>query len=137
MRISKATGRRYTVPLESRIDRAFWSREVVYDGDEVKIHIETSFVQDGAAATVTILERPEKGEDSELTVLESSDLANGELILDYTIELPELPAGDGGAGHVPETRNLVFVVSFTDYELTNEDDPPVLPVDAGAIRFSE
>jgi hypothetical protein len=135
MRLTKSTNRQYTVPFESMIDRAFWSREVAYDGDEVKLHIETSYVADGAAATVTIKERTQSGEETVVTEIASSDLSGGELILDHTVELPEAQAGDDAA--LPDLREYIFIVEFADYHLTNETDPPVLTIDAGRITFSE
>ena len=134
MRVTRSTDRTHTISLESRIDRAFWSRQIAMNGDEVKIHVETVMVPDGTPLTVTIKERTPDGGETVLTEIESTDLASRELILDYTVELEE-EAGDEEDWR--ELREVLFVVTIPDYELTNEDDPPVLPVDSGPFEFSQ
>lgn len=53
---SKETGGWRLVLLEPRITRAFWSRRRAWQGDEVKLHVETRHVPDGAALTIEIWE---------------------------------------------------------------------------------
>ena len=53
---TKETGGWKLVLLEPRITRAFWSRRRAWQGDEVKLHIETKHVPDGAAVTIEVWE---------------------------------------------------------------------------------
>lgn len=56
MKYTKETGGWRLVVLEPRITRAFWSRRRAWQGDAVKIHVETRYVPDGASVTLEIWE---------------------------------------------------------------------------------
>jgi len=139
MAYSRRTDRSYTIQLPSSIDRCFWSRDVAYPGESVKIHVEASYVRDGTPLILTILEKAveEKGEDTQVAEIENAGLSGNALVLDYTIDLPEGPeTGSRAAGG--ERRELFVVVRIPDYGLDNRDDPsPLLVVDTSPFLFSE
>jgi hypothetical protein len=52
----KATGGWKLVLLEPKVTRAFWSRRRAWQGVDVKLHVETRHVPDGARVTLEIWE---------------------------------------------------------------------------------
>ena len=87
---TKTTGGWRLVRLEPQITRAFWSRRRSWQGEEVKLHVETRHVPDGAKLTLEIWEDgTDEGKGDELVVEIAGDHAieNGRYETTWTIQL--------------------------------------------------
>lgn len=89
-RYTKTTGGWKLVLLEPRITRAFWSRRRAWQGEEVKLHVETRYVPDGAKLTLEIWEDgTDEGKGDELVaeVAGSHTIESGRGEASWTIAL--------------------------------------------------
>lgn len=139
MAYSRQTDTSHMIRLASSIDRCFWSRGVAMNGDSMKIHVETSHVQDGARVVLKIMEKTaNRGQsDREITELESSDIASNELVLEHTLELAE-DAESTEQSRKSEYREFFLLAEIPDYGINNEKNPSnTLTVDAAPFLFSE
>lgn len=89
-RYTKTTGGWRLVRLEPQITRAFWSRRRSWQGEEVKLYVETRYVPDGTTLTLEIWEDgTDEGKGDELVarIAGSHPLERGRCEATWTVEL--------------------------------------------------
>lgn len=87
---TKTTGGWRLVRLEPQITRAFWSRRRAWQGQEVRLHVETRYVPDGARLTLEIWEDgTDEGKGDELIaeIAGSHAIEGGRCQASWTIAL--------------------------------------------------
>jgi hypothetical protein len=87
---SRASGGWKLVRLEPKVTRAFWSKRRAWQGEQVKIHVETRHVPDGAKVTLEVWEDGTdegRGDERVAEVPGSHVIANGRCEATWTIAL--------------------------------------------------
>jgi len=87
---TRTTGGWKLVRLEPQITRAFWSQRRAWQGQAVKLHVETRYVPDGAKVAIEIWEDgTDEGKGDELVaeVAGPHAIENGRCQATWTIEL--------------------------------------------------
>ena len=121
---TKTTGGWRLVRLEPQITRAFWSRRRAWQGEEVKLHVETRYVPDGAKVTLEVWEDgTDEGKGDELVaeVAGRSTIESGRCEATWTIALDP-----DALGKDPELEGdsweFYFVVRIDAPKLTGRSD---------------
>jgi hypothetical protein len=121
---TKTTGGWRLVLLEPQITRAFWSRRRSWQAKEVKLHVETRYVPDGAKVTLEIWEDgTDEGKGDELIteVSGSHTIENGRCEATWTIALDPDTLGKD-LELEGDSWELYFVVRIEAPKVTGRSD---------------